>query len=214
MGGWLNHQLLYGFVVGNLRYEECIKMNKKNRSSIDLPAPPPPKKKKKPAALGFFTKSGLNNSKSQQKKIMKSSSQLLEAMFDTWSHLLLFLVGLSKGCTSPICQGDASRIGSIYGPLLLGCGEVIHFDPGKNLILRERSTWKTRFLEIQRFVLLNKSIKISESPEVTEEFCLEFPTFDQLPMQLLVRWKLSLLTWLAAAKKRQIGRWRYAIIVY
>jgi len=42
-----------------------------------------------------------------------------------------------RGVLHPCCQGDAARIGSIYGPLLLGenrRGEVIRhpfFDPGK-----------------------------------------------------------------------------------
>lgn len=134
MGGWLNHQLLYGFVVVNLRYEECIKMNKKNRSAINLPAPP----QKNPAAMRCFTKSGLNNSKSQQKESWNRPWQSY-----SWSHLTLeaichcFWLGCPRGVLHPCCQGDAARIGSIYGPLLLGenrRGEVIRhpfFDPGK-----------------------------------------------------------------------------------
>ena len=115
------------------------------------PSGPPPKKTN-PAALGCFSVLKMDwiiaNRNKNNHEIVHDSHIFLKP-FDAWSHLPLFLVGLSKGCTSPICQGDASRIGSIYGPLLLG--EVV--EKSSISILVKQTTWyegNSKYMEFPR----------------------------------------------------------------
>ena len=112
----------------------------------------PPQKKTNPAALGCFSVLKMDwiiaNRNKNNHEIVHDSHIFLKP-FDAWSHLPLFLVGLSKGCTSPICQGDASRIGSIYGPLLLG--EVV--EKSSISILVKQTTWyegNSKYMEFPR----------------------------------------------------------------